>query len=496
MGGTGDTVKFQFIGKILGIPHAPGYPLYILLNWLFVHLPWRSVAFRANLMSAFFSILTVFVLYYLGLLIVKRKWISMSTSLLFAFSLSFWSHSVVAEVYTLNSFLLAMIFLSLIRWEETLSFRWLSLFLILYPLSFANHLTMVTLLPAILFFIASVQGRVMLKPRFLAVGLAGILATLGLYSYLFIRSFQRAPYMEHRVVDPKSFFAVLSAGQFRSSMFPFSFNQIILQRIPLFFRHLIDEWTVPLLLLAALGFLSLFKKKNKVAFLLLLSFLGQSFFILNYDIPDLDPLFIPAILILALFTGIGIETLFRLTKKFPPLMPLIIIGLILANIGMIASNYPKADRSGERKEDIRLSALFSSIPDGSIIITDNYLDKQYVYYKIFIDFPNKGLTQLEIASDEEDIRREIFHKIFWKIRTSRELQKRLFPDSYWQLSQDEVEYLFRHSPTLQKSFLAHIYLISPETKRIAVEKGLKVKEFYLRAPGLRKKFTFYQLFLL
>ena len=51
----GDTPKFQFVGAVLGIPHSPGYPLYVLLSWVFSKIPIATIAFRANLMSAVFG---------------------------------------------------------------------------------------------------------------------------------------------------------------------------------------------------------------------------------------------------------------------------------------------------------------------------------------------------------------------------------------------------------------------------------------------------------
>jgi len=38
-GGPEDAPKFRFIGYVLGTPHPPGYPLYVLLSHAFVSLP-------------------------------------------------------------------------------------------------------------------------------------------------------------------------------------------------------------------------------------------------------------------------------------------------------------------------------------------------------------------------------------------------------------------------------------------------------------------------
>jgi hypothetical protein len=57
-----DTMKFDYLGLVLGTAHPPGYPLYTMLNAAFVRIvPWGSVAFRANLLSAVFAILACLV---------------------------------------------------------------------------------------------------------------------------------------------------------------------------------------------------------------------------------------------------------------------------------------------------------------------------------------------------------------------------------------------------------------------------------------------------
>src|SRR3954447_9607546 len=57
LGGGGDSAKFQYVGSVLGTPHPPGYPLYVLVSFLFSRLPAGSLAWRMNVMSAFFAAL-------------------------------------------------------------------------------------------------------------------------------------------------------------------------------------------------------------------------------------------------------------------------------------------------------------------------------------------------------------------------------------------------------------------------------------------------------
>ena len=60
----------------LGIPHPPGHPLYAILGKLFTLLPMGTIAWRVNLMSAFFGALSCLLVYriIIGLLDKDDVW--------------------------------------------------------------------------------------------------------------------------------------------------------------------------------------------------------------------------------------------------------------------------------------------------------------------------------------------------------------------------------------------------------------------------------------
>src|SRR6185503_20312631 len=58
LGGGGDSAKFQYVGSVLGTPHPPGYPLYVLVSFCFAQIPFGTLAWRINAMSAFFATVT------------------------------------------------------------------------------------------------------------------------------------------------------------------------------------------------------------------------------------------------------------------------------------------------------------------------------------------------------------------------------------------------------------------------------------------------------
>ncbi len=102
--GVFDTAKFGYLGLVLGTAHQPGYPLYTMIDAVWVRIfPFGEVAWRVNLLSAVFAVATclvvLWVLRRLGVSAVPATVAAVSIGLLRAF----WAQSVVAEVYTLNT---------------------------------------------------------------------------------------------------------------------------------------------------------------------------------------------------------------------------------------------------------------------------------------------------------------------------------------------------------------------------------------------------------
>lgn len=92
----------------LGVPHAPGYPLYTLVGYLVTHLPaGPDPAFRMNALSMFCGVGACMVVY--GLLV--RRAIHPIFAGFVALGLgagpTYWAQSVEAEVYGLNLLVLA-----------------------------------------------------------------------------------------------------------------------------------------------------------------------------------------------------------------------------------------------------------------------------------------------------------------------------------------------------------------------------------------------------
>ena len=182
--GWGDIARFQYLARIWGIPHRFGYPLFIALSRLFGYLPVGDLAYRINLMSAVSAALAAAMVCAI-VLRLEDDWIAaLSAGLSFAFSRALWGQAVVAEVYALNAFLIGAVLLVLLAWYQTRRLWLLYLGIGLYALSFGNHMTVVTLLPAVAYLVLVTDYRVLLDPKKVLI-LAG-LVLLGASQYLYV----------------------------------------------------------------------------------------------------------------------------------------------------------------------------------------------------------------------------------------------------------------------------------------------------------------------
>ncbi len=127
-----DSGEFIAVANILGIPHPPGTPFYVVLARLFAMLPVATVAQRVNALSALASALAVMLTYLSTLRLIRlvqgpdrapgSEWVAqigaVVGSLMLAFSDNFWENAIEAEVYSMMSFAQILVFWLGLRWWE------------------------------------------------------------------------------------------------------------------------------------------------------------------------------------------------------------------------------------------------------------------------------------------------------------------------------------------------------------------------------------------
>ncbi|MBU4352908.1 MAG: DUF2723 domain-containing protein [Nanoarchaeota archaeon] len=140
----------------LGISHPPGYPAYTLLAHLFTLLPWGSVAFRVNLLSAMGAAVAAgsVALAVSALSARERKWDVLLGAVVAAWGLAFmpllWRQAVIAEVYAVHAAFVALTIWLALRLNNRPT-TWAALILgLVWGIAFGFHLTSIFLLPIII----------------------------------------------------------------------------------------------------------------------------------------------------------------------------------------------------------------------------------------------------------------------------------------------------------------------------------------------------------
>lgn len=199
-----DASEYIATAHILGIPHPPGNPLFVLLarTWDILLTPLGfSTAVRINLFSAAMSASA----HGLWFLVVHRVLRSFSEDARFrlvgaaaavivsATAFTVWNQSNVNEkVYTVSLFTIALLTWLIFQWREHLGEgkddNLLVLIVFILALSVANHLMAFLATPALLAYVAVVHPRSLVNWKLYMAGVIALAVGLSVHLFLPIRA--------------------------------------------------------------------------------------------------------------------------------------------------------------------------------------------------------------------------------------------------------------------------------------------------------------------
>ena len=356
----------------LGLAHSTGYPLYTWLGKLFTLIPVGDVAHRVNLMSAVLGAAGAALLYLIMLTITKRRLPSAFTALFFAFSLTFWSQAVIAEVYTPNVFMLALTVWLLLRWEEKRSTACLLLAALTFGLSLGTHLSNLGFALAFALYVLLVDWRVLKRPAVIAGALA--LFFLGCSQFLWL------PYKASTLNDafmllhaPRTLQSIYryTLGAFPEFKFAFPL-QAIPDRIVLYLELLRQNFGLVGIALGVYGMWEMLFRHTRKFYLFITMYLVHVFFFVQYRVFDLDVFFIPAHFVYVIFIGYGVHQLAEYARLLLRKEAVVNVGLAVLLCLPIArevrANYERNDYSDEMAINDFYENAFEILPEGSVLL--------------------------------------------------------------------------------------------------------------------------------
>ena len=375
---------------VLGIPHRPGFPIYVLLGKLLSLLPLWGFALRVNLLSSLYASLSMVVFYkvyresvalFFPEAAKERRLVllsGLSFVLVLGFTYSFWIQAVRAEVYSLNVlFFSLLLYLSIIYIRER-NVKHLFLFFLLLGLGLGNHhLSLLSTVPAFCaLFLTFARGSGVLWKRIPFCGLFFLLG-LSVYLYLPIRSLSHPPLAWGQVESiTSSAGSVLGLDTVGSLNLEFlsDMGTKIGQMVMLFSNQL----TIWCFVVSLVGLVLLLRNSRKtLTFLLLLIggncavviFMATEFLPTN---PDLHGYLVFSIFALAFLYGLGVLLVLGEVRRFSSFtlrLCMILFGVV--SLLPLLKHHPQANLSRNRiAHDYGLSVI-SDLDSNSVLFADN-----------------------------------------------------------------------------------------------------------------------------
>lgn len=410
----GDSAEFQLAAWTAGLAHPTGYPLFLILGWLWTHAlapvfpPTRAM----TLLSALFGALTaggLAVVLYVTLRRTASEAMRLSSqgvssgnrteqdshvklgshtglplvaglgALWFALTPTFWSQALIPEVYTLNALFVVVLLWLALRIKARAPERYFALLALTYGASLTHHRTMLLWLPALLAYLTlALPGWWRAGRRLLRLGVLVVLPQL-LYLYIPLRG-PVTPYLHQRLSDDnvlslydgslRAFVAHVSGTVFSQEL---GLQMTPAERLTFVLDLGVTNVTWVGVILGLIGLVWLIWQRDW-SFLALtgLGFAGIVAFGLLYAIGDVEVMFIPAWLVWIIWSVIGIQvTGAHLPFAFRPanlLLILFLAGLIVWQHSTWADDL---DRSGSTSARDRWERILAANPPRDAVLISN-----------------------------------------------------------------------------------------------------------------------------
>jgi hypothetical protein len=375
--------EFQFVADVLGIAHPPGFPLYTMLGKLFTLIPVGDVAYRVNLMSAFFAALTLALVSRTVRRVTGSALGGVVGALALGTSTTFWAQATTANTRSLTAFFAALMLFALVSYAKATVQEsdetpppargrpggggevYLILFALAFGLGITHHGSLVFLiLPFIAFLLVTELETRNPKPETSSFArvcsllhpascilkpLLAFLLSLSVLLYLPIRGILGAPFGPSDIASPVGFLNHVLARGFRGDMFFFfssASSGLLLERFAVLTNILDFQFGLALLVAAALGALIMLARDWRLLLLCGGAIAVQAVIAITYRAPETVEYLIPAYVPLAIIVGYGAAMLSR-WSRYKALHACLVSLVILVGAIQLFHRYPSFAWLGE-----------------------------------------------------------------------------------------------------------------------------------------------------
>lgn len=313
-----DSAELATAIRVLGIPHAPGYPTYILFGKILDLLPLGNPAYRANLAAAFFAAGAAALCFWIIWRLTRDRMAGIAGGLVLAFSAAFWKQATAAEVFSLAAAFLLTQMLIQFLWLERPRAGLLWLNAMIFGLSLGSHQILLFQLPSAAFAVWVRRDKVS-DLRTWALAFAFFLTGFAVHLFLPMRALQ-SPLMNHG--DPSTISRLVRTltradyGSLKLSAGKSDVTRNRFEHSVIMARSAASQFTPIGVFLACVGVIGLFMTRPFVAICLVLSLLsfGPGFMWVAAMPVDADTLALierfywPTWCLLSILIGVGVSS--------------------------------------------------------------------------------------------------------------------------------------------------------------------------------------------
>jgi hypothetical protein len=299
-----------------GVPHPPGYPLYILLlqAWLSMWgwvLPQSDLAWRGNLFSAFCAALSVGVTAHLVYRLttgssLQRVLQTGIAALAWTSAPLLWGQALITEVYGLYALLFTLVVWVLLVYHPSSARRFGLVLGFVIGLSLVSHLTTVLLIPALLYWLWQNPNRFGHRLDFWLYSGIGMLPGLLLYLRIPLVAGTPPPINWGYVTTAENFWWLISGAAYRHYLLGVD-TSLLLGRLSHWASVITRQYTPVGFGIAIAGLYYLDQHHPQWRNFSLLWLLPISLYMLTYNTVDSEVYLLPVVWIMALWLPAGIK---------------------------------------------------------------------------------------------------------------------------------------------------------------------------------------------
>ena len=324
-----------------------------------------------NLFSAIWGAVAVGLLAGFASTVTRSLAAGVAAALLLAFSYTFWSQAIIAEVYTLHLALVGACLFALHAYASRPGEARLLVFCAVYAAAFGNHLSMILFAPAFAWAIlrSTPDPRWLVRPR-TAAGVALIVACASLQYLPNLLAVWASPDAPAGVAGKLgAFWFDVTKSDWRQTMVAAVDTAQIPDRLAMWWFDVRQQFGGAGAVLAVAGAAVLFRLSTLWATTLLIAWLSTSLFALTYNVGDTHVFFLPAHFIMALLAGAALAAADAPGRARP--MGAIAALLVIGYAGWRGwDTWPALDRHLDRRGEQVVTRLTTGVSsDNALLLT-------------------------------------------------------------------------------------------------------------------------------